>query len=141
MPLSSANPRRKLHTRTIVLEGYEREDGLFEVEASLRDEKTYGYTTISRGQIGAGDPVHLMRIRIAFDLDMKIHEAEAATDAAPWVDCPNASANFKRLVGLTLGTITAEQRAESRRSWGRGEVIASGLVLVAILAAYLYFRG
>lgn len=46
-----------------------------------------------------------------------------------------------RLTGLTYATVTAEHRAESRRSWGRGDVVSSGVVLLLILAAYLYFNG
>jgi SSS family solute:Na+ symporter len=46
-----------------------------------------------------------------------------------------------QLTGLTFATVTAEHRAESRSSWTRMEVVASGLVLLLILAAYLYFRG
>ena len=46
-----------------------------------------------------------------------------------------------RLVGLTYATVTAEQRRQSRSSWSRGDVTASGVVLLLILAAYLYFRG
>ena len=45
------------------------------------------------------------------------------------------------LTGLTFATVTAEHRAESRSSWTRMEVVASGMVLLLILAAYLYFRG
>jgi hypothetical protein len=30
LPLSDAQPRTRLHTRTITLEGFQREDGLFE---------------------------------------------------------------------------------------------------------------
>jgi SSS family solute:Na+ symporter len=47
----------------------------------------------------------------------------------------------ERLVGLTYATVTAEQRRQSRHSWSRGDVIASAIVLLAILANYLYFRG
>ncbi len=47
----------------------------------------------------------------------------------------------EKIQGLTYGTLSAEDRAKSRGSWGWGEVTASGLVLVAILAAYLYFNG
>lgn len=43
--------------------------------------------------------------------------------------------------GLTYGTVTEEQRLQSRRSWNWGDVLASGLVLAAIAAAYLYFTG
>ena len=46
-----------------------------------------------------------------------------------------------RIVGLTYGTVTEEHRKESRASWDRRDVIASGVVLLLILAAYLYFRG
>jgi SSS family solute:Na+ symporter len=47
----------------------------------------------------------------------------------------------EQLTGLTYATITPEARAESRASWGRREVIGSGIVLLLILACYLYFRG
>jgi SSS family solute:Na+ symporter len=47
----------------------------------------------------------------------------------------------ERLIGLTFATVTPEQRQQSRASWTRGDVVASAVVLVLILAAYLYFRG
>ena len=47
----------------------------------------------------------------------------------------------EQLTGLTYATITPEARVESRASWGRREVIASAIVLLLILACYLYFRG
>jgi SSS family solute:Na+ symporter len=46
-----------------------------------------------------------------------------------------------KLSGLTFATVTAENRAESRASWTRWDVIASVVVVLLILAAYLYFRG
>jgi len=46
-----------------------------------------------------------------------------------------------RLVGLTYSTVTDEHRRESRRSWNRLDVINSGVVLLLILIAYLYFNG
>ena len=46
-----------------------------------------------------------------------------------------------QIEGLTYATISHEDRRESRGSWGWGEVATSGLVMVAILAAYLYFTG
>ena len=47
----------------------------------------------------------------------------------------------EQVAGLTYGTVTTEDRAQSRASWSGREVIASSVVLVLILAAYLYFRG
>jgi SSS family solute:Na+ symporter len=47
----------------------------------------------------------------------------------------------ERLQGLTYGTITSEQRDASRGSWDWRDILSSIMVLLAILAAYLYFRG
>jgi SSS family solute:Na+ symporter len=49
--------------------------------------------------------------------------------------------DYEKISGLTFGTLTKNQRAESRSSWGWSEVLASLGVLAAIAAAYLYFRG
>ena len=49
--------------------------------------------------------------------------------------------NYERISGLTYETITDEDRATSRGSWDRRDVIASGVVLLLIAIAYLYFRG
>ncbi|NLT77889.1 MAG: sodium/solute symporter [Planctomycetes bacterium] len=48
---------------------------------------------------------------------------------------------YSKISGLTYGTLTDEDRKASRASWNQWDVIASVGVLVAILAAYLYFRG
>jgi SSS family solute:Na+ symporter len=49
--------------------------------------------------------------------------------------------SYDKIVGLTYGTVTAENRRESRSSWTTADVIASGIVLALILSAYLYFTG
>jgi SSS family solute:Na+ symporter len=49
--------------------------------------------------------------------------------------------SYDKIQGLTYGTRTAEDMAKSRASWTYTDVIASGVVLAIILAAYLYFRG
>ncbi len=49
--------------------------------------------------------------------------------------------DYERISGLTFGTITPEQRADSRSSWNWIDITASAAVLLAILAAYLYFNG
>ena len=47
----------------------------------------------------------------------------------------------ERIKGLTFATTSAEDRATSRASWNRWDVLASAAVLLLILLAYLYFRG
>jgi solute:Na+ symporter, SSS family len=46
-----------------------------------------------------------------------------------------------RLIGLTYATVTSEHRQESRGTWGRTEVLASVVVVLLILVAYIYFNG
>jgi SSS family solute:Na+ symporter len=52
-----------------------------------------------------------------------------------------AAPSEAQLKGLTFATTSAEDRAKSRASWNRWDVLASLAVLALILAAYLYFRG
>jgi SSS family solute:Na+ symporter len=47
----------------------------------------------------------------------------------------------EKVAGLTFGTVSAADREQSRASWTRWDVLASAVVLLLILAAYLYFRG
>jgi len=47
----------------------------------------------------------------------------------------------EKIRGLTFATTSAADRARSRASWRRWDVLASCAVLALILAAYLYFRG
>jgi SSS family solute:Na+ symporter len=49
--------------------------------------------------------------------------------------------DYKKISGLTFGTMTDSDRAESRSSWNFYDVAASVLVIVLIVAAYLYFTG
>jgi SSS family solute:Na+ symporter len=48
---------------------------------------------------------------------------------------------LSQIQGLTYGTVTEEQKRVTRASWSGIDVAASLVVLAAILAAYLYFRG
>ncbi|HEX9347427.1 MAG TPA: sodium:solute symporter [Gemmatimonadales bacterium] len=57
------------------------------------------------------------------------------------VSYATAPPRAEQLAGLTYGTVTVEDRASSRASWSAREVIASAVVLLLIVAAYLYFRG
>jgi Protein of unknown function (DUF2889) len=103
MPLSPASERSLLHRRDIALRGFERQDGLFDIEAELSDRKTHGFANEDRGWIGPEDRLHGMAMRMTVDDGMTIVAFEAVTDDAPYAICPNAAANFTRLVGLRIG--------------------------------------
>jgi hypothetical protein len=104
MPLSTPAARKLMHTRSIECKGYEREDGLWDIEARLVDTKTYAHTRRMGGRDRApGEPVHDMWIRMTIDLDMRIHDVEASTDAGPYAVCGDIAPRFKSLAGIVIG--------------------------------------
>jgi SSS family solute:Na+ symporter len=54
-----------------------------------------------------------------------------------YMTAPPSEAQIK---SLTFGTATEEDKRKTRASWGGVEVLASAVVLAAIVGAYLYFR-
>ncbi len=102
MPLSDPAPRRLFHTRAITVQGYARDDGLYDVEAELADMRAEGFANRDRGWIAPGDKLHGMKFRITFDDRMLIHRSEAVTEFGPFAHCSGGAANFSRLAGLTI---------------------------------------
>jgi len=49
--------------------------------------------------------------------------------------------DYKKIQGLAFGTVSDEDKAASKGSYSKLDIIASSLVMVLILCAYLYFRG
>lgn len=102
MPLSKPVPRQHVHTRKIQCLAFEREDGLWDVEARMTDTKTYSFGNQDRGGINAGEHIHDMLIRLTLDGDFVIHRAEAATDSSPYSICPAVTSAFHQLEGLQI---------------------------------------
>jgi hypothetical protein len=102
MPLSQPAERERLHTRSIEINGYRRNDGQYDIEAHLTDVKSFGQTNFDRGYIEAGDPVHDMWLRLTLDEKMRIQAVEAVSDKTPYAMCPTAAPNFTRLVGMQI---------------------------------------
>lgn len=103
MPLSTPAARERKHTRRIELNGFLREDGLWDIEAHLTDEKSYGFDNEWRGRVEPGAPVHDMWIRLTVDDDRVVKAVEVVTDVGPYSMCPDIAPNFQRLVGLKVG--------------------------------------
>ena len=57
------------------------------------------------------------------------------------VSLATAPPSPEQIKSLTFGTATEEDKRKTRESWDWRDVLASAVVLVAILGAYLYFRG
>ena len=103
MSLPKPVSRRHLHTRTIKCEGYERDDGLFDIEASIVDQKTYAVDEPYRGHRPAGAHVHDMQLRLTLDPSMTVRDIEVTTNHAPYTPCPEVAPAYKALVGAKIG--------------------------------------
>ena len=49
--------------------------------------------------------------------------------------------DYKKIDGLAFGLVSEKDKRETRDSWNAMDVITSSMVIVLILAAYLYFTG
>ena len=103
MPLSPPKARQHLHTRSIDLAGYYRDDGLWDIEARIVDKKTYTYENKWRGTVASGLPVHDMSVRLTIDRELVVREIEVVMDVQPYVMCSDVLGNFQGIVGLKIG--------------------------------------
>lgn len=103
MPLPQPSKREHLHTRTITYQGFERADGLWDIEAHMTDIKTYAFENDWRGTVEAGEPLHEMLLRVTIDDQFIVRDVEAATEHSPFQMCPEITPAYKALVGITMG--------------------------------------
>ena len=103
MPLSPPVGRQHLHTRRVTCQGFFRDDGLWDIEGRITDEKTYEHANEWRGPLKAGDFVHDMSIRLTLDHKFTIVDVEAVTDKSPYRICGEIAPDFKKLIGLRIG--------------------------------------
>ncbi|MCY4357166.1 MAG: DUF2889 domain-containing protein [Gammaproteobacteria bacterium] len=103
MPLPKPVTRKHVHTRAIDYRAYQREDGLWDIEAHMTDTKTYEFRNKWRGQVPVGVPMHEMLLRVTIDDTFQIQDIEAATENSPFEMCPNITPNYKSLIGIRMG--------------------------------------
>ena len=101
--LPTADKRKILHERRYDIRGYEREDGMIDVEGKIVDLKPNSFDNHDRGYVPAGEPLHEMHLRLTIDHNFKIHRSVAATLYSPYRICPGATEAYSRLEGLTIG--------------------------------------
>lgn len=108
MPLSPPVSRSSQHERRINGQGFLRDDGLWDIDVTLTDHKTYAFDNQDFGSIEANQPYHSMALRMTVDESLLVISIEAHIDASPYRICPQVSDNFKRLEGERIG-----------RGWGK----------------------
>jgi len=104
MPLPVASARKPLHTRSIVCDGFEREDGLWDIEARMEDIKHYAFDNKFRGKVEPGVPLHEMYLRLTLNDDLIVQDVAAIMDNFPFGSCPNIAVDYRKLIGARIGT-------------------------------------
>ncbi|AYZ01379.1 DUF2889 domain-containing protein [Burkholderia multivorans] len=102
MTLPPPQARRMLHERRVITRGYLRDDGFWDIEGEIVDEKSYDSVDRERGTLSAGTPYHNMCARLTVDSDLKIHAVATSMPATPFTYCPGANDPAQHLVGKSL---------------------------------------
>lgn len=102
MPLPTPTPRKLMHRRTVECHGYQRDDGLWDIEGHMIDTKTFDVDLPHRGTVRPGDPFHEMWVRLTVDVDLLIHDACSATDFSPHAGCADIPVDFSVLKGVAI---------------------------------------
>ena len=103
MSLSVPVQRKHLHTRTIKCEGFERDDGLFDIEARIIDQKPHAWDDPFQGHRPAGSHMHDMEVRLTLDRTMTVRAIEVTTNHGPYDVCPTVAPAYQGLVGTKVG--------------------------------------
>lgn len=101
--LPPAQPRQLAHTRQVTFHGYRRDDGLWDIEAHLRDAKPVPFTIPSERTWAANEPIHDMSIRLTVDTQLVIRDIAVAMHKVPHAGCPEAAPPMHKMIGCTLG--------------------------------------
>jgi hypothetical protein len=105
MPLSEPIARREIHHRVIDMKSYEREDGLFDVEAHLVDRKPFYFKRVTVAEpLPPGEPLHDLWVRVTMDGDCVVQSIEASSDVTPHPICKGAESSLESMVGERIAS-------------------------------------
>lgn len=103
MPLSPPAPRKPSHTRRVIYQGYEREDGLWDIEAELHDSKPFDGKSLRDGSVRpAGAPIHHMWLRVTVNRQLVVQAIDVAMDSHPLQGCTEAQTALQHMVGCSM---------------------------------------
>lgn len=95
--------REALHHRSVQLTGYRRSDGLWDIEATLIDTRTYGSIGLEKGHIPAGAPVHHMWLCVTLDDKLVVQSITAHMLSTPYSICKSVQHTVDRMAGAQIG--------------------------------------
>jgi hypothetical protein len=102
MPLPPPASRQLRHQRAIRAVAYEREDGLWDIDACLTDHKPRD-VALAGGVRPNGLPIHELWLRITIDRRLNVVDAHASSDWVPYDGhCQSINPSYRALIGLNL---------------------------------------
>lgn len=100
--LDDSRPRQLMHRRTFTYEVYEREDGLWDIDAQMQDHKARDIT-VANQQRTVGNALHHMVLRLTLDNTLTIVAVESKTIAAPYNElCKVINPAYEKMIGLNV---------------------------------------
>lgn len=92
-----------MHTRRVEYRGFQRDDGLWDIEGELHDSKPHAFEIEGEGQWAPGEAIHHMHIRVTIDEQMVVRDIAVDMESFPHSPCPQAQDPMRRMIGCTLG--------------------------------------
>ena len=98
-------------------------------------------TYLENGELIAGASGFMADFAMINFSHMAIYMFVACVVVCSTVSLVTAKPNFDRIQGLTLGTLSAEQKAEARSSFNKWDIIVSVILVAVVISVLVYFRG
>lgn len=95
-------PRRHLHTRAVIMQGFRRDDGLWDIEGEMKDSKTGPWPSWESGEQPPDVPIHHMQVRITLDNTYTVRAIAAALPSIPFAECTGGLPPLQGLVGASI---------------------------------------
>ena len=93
-----------MHTRKVEYRGFERDDGLWDIEGELHDSKAYDATSFRdpTKQRLAGEAIHHMWLRVTVNRQLVVQAIDVAMDSHPLQGCTEAQTALQHMVGCSM---------------------------------------
>ncbi|MEL0637313.1 MULTISPECIES: DUF2889 domain-containing protein [Marinomonas] len=100
----SQSNRKLMHRRRIESDAYLRDDGLWDIEAHMKDLKPYDvYREYDGSLVPEGTSFHDISVKLTVDDRFLIHAIEVEMAAFPFPSCSGAVPSFEKIKGTRIG--------------------------------------
>src|SRR3989344_1042648 len=95
--------RERLHTRSVEFNGYRRSDGLWDIEAELKDSRHYDTQVPEKGFLPAGEALPHMTIVATLDDQLVVKAITARMLSTPFTICSEIQDSLQAMEGAQIG--------------------------------------